>query len=103
VNVFLKIKVSGAQAEREGRARLMGSLWPGDTVVSGDLTVWHSLKSLLQLVAALKFYTINKKGGHLSNRRRLNYWRITVLILNRGIFRLNIVMIAGSLICRPLT
>lgn len=47
-------KVSGAQAEREGLARLIGSLRPGDTVVIWRLDrLGRSLKNLLQLVERL--------------------------------------------------
>lgn len=47
-------KVSGAQAEREGLARLNNSLRPGDTVVIWRLDrLGRSLKNLLQLVERL--------------------------------------------------
>ncbi len=47
-------KVSGAQAEREGLARMIGSLRPGDTVVIWRLDrLGGSLKNLLQLVERL--------------------------------------------------
>lgn len=43
--------VSGAQAEREGLARLINALRPGDTVVIWRLDrLGRSLKNLLQLV-----------------------------------------------------